>query len=123
MTTGDYLAARPPLDESEHVLIDGAVDHGLSKVSVNLEVIAQTEDELIEGLRREVADREIDPDECVGLQGFSESYQAKYPNWKYNSRLGPRIAVIWHPEAIIPPCHVLIDGAVVYGAIAEAGKA
>lgn len=117
MTAGKYLIARSSEDASERVYVDGVELRGLSKVSVNLEVTVEAEDELIEALRREMAEREIDPDECVGLQGFSGDYQAKYPNWEYNKRLGPLVAVIWHPEAIVPPCLVLDSDGVIYGAV------
>lgn len=118
MSDGEYIAVRAPRNESENIYLRGELHRGQAKVSVDLVVRASSPDKLVEGLRREMAEgREVDPDECHGLQGFDENYEAKYPNWGYDERLGPAVAVIWHPVTIVPPATVLDERAVIYGAL------
>jgi len=117
MTAIEYYIAREPRDKSEHVHIDGEVNSVLAKFMLDVEVTASTKDELIDKLMNEMEQRDIDPEQCDGLQGFGFAYEAKHPGWRYDVRLGPRVAVLWHPDAIIPPCTVLNNEAVIYGAI------
>lgn len=111
MTSGEYLVTRAA-EEGEETITAGIV-----KISVDLEVQALTEEDLIDNLEFEMNGREIPADECVGAQGFSAQFEADHPRWKYEQKLGRCVAVIWHPDTIIPPCTVLDKRAVIYGVV------
>lgn len=96
------------------------IGNGLEKHHVPIEIWAKSRDELIVALTREITSRDADPEKCLGLHGWTEQSTIlgfAGVQWAHDRRLGDRVAVIWHPAAIIPPAFVMAPRFIVYGAV------
>lgn len=93
-----------------------------SFVRVMFDIVAQNLDEGMRRIGQEMDLRDIPDDDRRGLVGtiidpsahYGESFIKYGIRWGYDNRLGPGIAVGWHPDAIIPPAIVLRPEAVIY---------
>lgn len=94
----------------------------LSMASVSIEIHRDSEGALLDALNRAMADREIDPRACLGYCGWQSD--GGYPDspdggakWMFNERYPKWMAVIWHPDAIVPPGLVVTPAGIIYGRV------
>jgi hypothetical protein len=99
-------------------------DSGLAEITVNIEVHGENEFNLLDALCRAIAEREVPPDECFGAFGWERSQLPIWrTRWVHDRRLHPEMAVIWHPNAIIPPAVVVEPKAIIYGRVGHSKMA
>jgi hypothetical protein len=97
---------------------------GVSEVAITIEVHGETEEDLLLRLAFAIAERDIPPNKCVGLVGWVTSpINVGEVRWEYSSKLMPEMAVIWHPNAVIPPATLLDPSGVIYGRVGHSKTA
>jgi hypothetical protein len=115
----DFLVGRVPAPGEKTDKFGNAI------VTVKIDVQADSQSELLSRLHHAMAEREINPDECLGAFGWpsaTESMMFMGINWKYDNTLMPCMAVIWHRNAVVTPCTVLHSDAIIYGTCARANS-
>jgi hypothetical protein len=97
----------------------------MSAESVNIEVHADTREALVSALALAISGRDVPLAECKGAFGWPEaefahgqpSNGSESVMWEHEPRFPPEMAVIWHPNAIIPPAVVVEPKAIIYGRV------
>ncbi len=90
----------------------------VSMATVTIEVHGDSEPALLHELNREMANREIDPRACLGYCGWwQEEYPSGGARWEFNPKYPKEMAVIWHPDAIVPPGLVVTPAGIIYGRV------
>lgn len=91
----------------------------MAMASVNIEIYRDSEGELLDALSKAMVDREIDPKACLGYCGWPADgeYATGGAKWMFNAQYPKWMAVIWHPDAVVPPGFVATPRGIIYGRV------